>query len=260
MSSASASVQFARLLEMVQLLRSESAWTREQTFRTLRKHTIEEVFELVDAIDHDDAAAVREEIGDLFFHCVFYSVVAEPHWSAADALDSVVQKLIRRHPHVDFAAKSVRSLTADEEAQAWEAVKRSEKANTSADTTAHRSVLAGLARSTPALPKAVAVCHKLTSAGFSIADELAAVTPANAPVASALATLLDALRSDPSAAGNVIWQIANEMSQAGVDVDSALAATNSEVERQVFAVEKGAGARSVSQLSKEEQRALLLSK
>jgi uncharacterized protein YabN with tetrapyrrole methylase and pyrophosphatase domain len=189
---------------MVQLLRSESAWTREQTFRTLRKHTIEEVFELVDAIDHDDAAAVREEIGDLFFHCVFYSVVAEPHWSAADALESVVQKLIRRHPHVDFAAKSVRSLTADEEAQAWEAVKRSEKANTSGDT-ARRSVLAGLARSTPALPKAVAVCHKLTSAGFSIADELAPVTPANAPVATALATLLDALRSDPSSVGNVIW-------------------------------------------------------
>ena len=203
MSSAS-SLQFARLLDMVQLLRSESAWTREQTFRTLRKHTIEEVFELVDAIDHDDAAAVREEIGDLFFHCVFYSVVAEPHWSAADALESVVQKLIRRHPHVDFAAKSVRSLTADEEAQAWEAVKRSEKANTSGDT-AHRSVLAGLARSTPALPKAVAVCHKLTSAGFSIADELAPVTPANAPVATALATLLDALRSDPSSVGNVIW-------------------------------------------------------
>jgi nucleoside triphosphate diphosphatase len=252
---------FELLFRMVQLLRRESAWVQEQTFHSLRKHTIEEVFELVDAIDHDDADAVRDEIGDLFFHCVFYSVVAESNsrWNAADALESVIQKLIRRHPHVDFEAMSVRKgVTSQHESELWELAKRTEKRESHASQTpTHRSVLAGLSRATPALPRAVAMSHKLEAAGFKLVDDVVA-DGMPTPVATALGALLDALSGvDASVSGKVMFGIANAMSRRGIDVDSALARANADVERRVVAIELAAGATPLTQLSTDQQRSLM---
>lgn len=247
---------FGRLLRMVLLLRETSPWVQQQTFGSLRKHTVEETFELVDAIDADDSNSVREEIGDLLFHCVFYSVVARPHWDAHDALQSVIGKLVRRHPHVDFQTMAVHPLTAQQEAEAWERIKRAEKTRQGAPIAA-RSALAGLARSTPALPRAVAMCHKLDAAGFKLMDvQQNDVAPA---VQSALAALLDALRAEPAAVGAAVFAITHAAaSQLNIDVDSALSGVNARVERDYLLVDAKANGTPLTELTRAEQLKLLL--
>lgn len=244
---------FGQLMRMVLLLRETSPWVQQQTFGSLRKHTVEETFELVDAIDADRCDGVKEEIGDLFFHCVFYSVVARPHWAAHDALQSVIAKLVRRHPHVDFATMTVHKLTAQQESEAWERIKRTEKSDA---PIAGRSALSGLARSTPALPRAVAMCHKLDAAGFKLVDvQQTDVAPA---VQSALAALLDALRACPAAAGAAVFAITQAAAQLNVDVDSALAGVNARVERDYLRVDERANGTPLTELTRDEQLKLLL--
>ena len=92
----------ARLLEVMDTLREKCPWDREQTIHSLRNNTIEETFELVDAITADDMEGIKEELGDLFLHIVFYSKIGEEQgkFDLADVANGVCDKLIYRHPHV----------------------------------------------------------------------------------------------------------------------------------------------------------------
>nr|MBA3271169.1 nucleoside triphosphate pyrophosphohydrolase [Acidobacteriota bacterium] len=100
----SAGTRFERLLDVMRTLRSPHgcAWDREQTLRSLRPFVLEETYELLDALDRGDVASLREELGDFLFEAVFLAQIAEEdgHFSIGDAIQSIVEKLIRRHPHV----------------------------------------------------------------------------------------------------------------------------------------------------------------
>ena len=148
----------ARLLEVMDTLREKCPWDREQTIPSLRNNTIEETFELADAITDNDMEGIKEELGDLFLHIVFYSKIAEEQgaFNLADVANGVCDKLIYRHPHVygDVLAESP-----EEVKQNWEALKLRKKARKS-------GVLGGVPRSLPATVKAFRISEKAAAVGF----------------------------------------------------------------------------------------------
>ena len=117
---------FDRLLTIMDDLREKCPWDREQTIDTLRKLTIEETYELVDAIDSGDWFQLKGELGDLFLHLVFYSKIASEnnHFTVSDVLNEICDKLVHRHPHVYANTEAASSEKVKEN---WEAIKIKEK-------------------------------------------------------------------------------------------------------------------------------------
>ena len=152
---------FRRLLEVMDELREKCPWDRKQTFDSLRMNTIEETYELADALLDHDMDNVRKELGDLLLHVVFYSKLGdEQHaFDIADVANGVCDKLIFRHPHVfgDTAADDAEQVKRN-----WEDIKLEEKAS----NREKRRVLSGVPRSLPALVKAYRIGEKAAAAGF----------------------------------------------------------------------------------------------
>jgi XTP/dITP diphosphohydrolase len=147
---------FERLLGIMDDLREQCPWDRKQTLQSLRNLTIEETYELADAILEEDLEEIKEEIGDILLHMVFYSKIAEEKkaFDVADALNAVCEKLIKRHPHI-YGDLEV----ADEEEvkKNWEQLKLKE---------GKKSVLAGVPNSLPAMVKAYRMQEKTAQVGF----------------------------------------------------------------------------------------------
>jgi MazG family protein len=150
--------QFKRLLDIMDELREKCPWDKEQTFESLRHLTIEETYELGDAILKNDLNELKKELGDLLMHIVFYSKIAEEKnaFNIADVLESVCGKLIFRHPHV-FGEVTVDSAT--KVAENWEALKLKEKGR-------NKRVLEGVPPSLPAMVKAHRIQDKARGVGF----------------------------------------------------------------------------------------------
>ncbi|UOR04361.1 nucleoside triphosphate pyrophosphohydrolase [Hymenobacter aerilatus] len=148
---------FGRLLDVLDRLRAECPWDRKQTMQTLRHLTIEETYELSDAILRNDLPDVRKELGDVMLHLVFYAKIASEtgQFDIADVLNAQCEKLIFRHPHIYGDTKAD---TEDEVKRNWEQLKLQEKGNT--------SVLGGVPVSLPALVKAMRIQEKARGAGF----------------------------------------------------------------------------------------------
>lgn len=147
----------ARLVEIMDELRIKCPWDREQTMLSLRNNTIEECFELTDAIMDGDMEEVRKELGDLLLHVVFYSKIAQEQglFDLEDVAKGISEKLIYRHPHV--FGETVVADTPEKVSQNWEQLKLKE---------GNRSVLSGVAKGMPALPKAYRIGQKVANAGF----------------------------------------------------------------------------------------------
>lgn len=147
---------FERLLIIMDELREQCPWDRKQTFQTLRNLTIEETYELADAILKEDVEEIKEEIGDLLLHMVFYSKIGEEKnaFNIADALNGVCEKLIKRHPHI---YGDVKVKDEEEVKRNWEQLKLQE---------GKKSVLGGVPNSLPALVKAYRMQEKTAQMGF----------------------------------------------------------------------------------------------
>jgi len=150
--------EFGRLLEIMTELRAKCPWDKEQTFESLRTLTIEETYELADAIIKDDKKEIRKELGDMLLHIVFYAELGSEtgDFDIYDVCKGLCEKLIYRHPHI-FAD----SVAADSEAvmQNWEQLKLKEKGG-------NKSVLSGVPTSLPAMIKAHRIQDKARSVGF----------------------------------------------------------------------------------------------
>jgi XTP/dITP diphosphohydrolase len=147
---------FVRLMEIMEDLRAGCPWDMKQTWESLRHLTIEEVYELGDAILVNDAQEVKKELGDILLHLVFYAKIAEESegFDLADALQHVCEKLIHRHPHIYGDVK----VSDEEEVKAnWERLKLKEGA---------KGVLAGVPKSLPAMVKAQRIQEKARGVGF----------------------------------------------------------------------------------------------
>ena len=147
---------FERLLEVMDELREKCPWDREQTLDSLRNLTIEETYELAEAIMEQDLEEIRKELGDLMLHIVFYSKIGSEKgaFDIADVLNGVCEKLVFRHPHV-FGEEKVKD--AGEVLENWEELKMKE---------GNRSVLAGVPVSLPAMIKAHRIQDKVRAIGF----------------------------------------------------------------------------------------------
>jgi XTP/dITP diphosphohydrolase len=147
---------FERLLTIMDDLREKCPWDRKQTFQTLRILTIEETYELADAILEEDVEGIKEEIGDLMLHMVFYAKIADEQkaWDIAGALNEVCEKLIKRHPHI---YGDVEVENEEQVKQNWEKLKLKE---------GKKSVLAGVPKSLPAMVKAYRMQEKTKQVGF----------------------------------------------------------------------------------------------
>ncbi|AEE52105.1 nucleoside triphosphate pyrophosphohydrolase [Haliscomenobacter hydrossis] len=147
---------FARLLTIMDELREQCPWDRKQTFQSLRNLTIEETYELADAILEEDVPGIKEEIGDLMLHLVFYAKIADEQnsFNIADALNAVCDKLIKRHPHI---YGDVKVKDEEEVKRNWEQLKLKE---------GKKSVLAGVPKSLPAMVKAYRMQEKTKQVGF----------------------------------------------------------------------------------------------
>lgn len=147
---------FERLLNIMDELREKCPWDRKQTFQSLRNLTIEETYELADAILEEDLAGIKEEIGDLMLHLVFYAKIADEiaAFDIADALNEVCEKLIKRHPHI---YGDVKVENEEQVKQNWEQLKLQE---------GKKSVLSGVPTSLPAMVKAYRMQEKTKQVGF----------------------------------------------------------------------------------------------
>ncbi|MBL6867363.1 MAG: nucleoside triphosphate pyrophosphohydrolase [Cryomorphaceae bacterium] len=148
---------FGRLLDIMDTLRAKCPWDKKQTLESLRHLTIEETYELADAIEEGDLNEIKKELGDLMLHMVFYSKIGSEKgaFDVGDVLNSVCDKLIHRHPHI---YGDVEATTEEEVKANWEAIKLKEKGT--------KSVLQGVPRGLPALVKAIRIGDKARGAGF----------------------------------------------------------------------------------------------
>lgn len=147
---------FGRLLDIMDELREKCPWDKEQTLDSLRHLTLEETYELSDSILEKDLEGIKKELGDLMLHIVFYSRIARElkAFDIKDVLDSICEKLIRRHPHI---YGDVQVKNAGEVRDNWEKIKMGE---------GRESVLGGVPNSLPALVKAYRIQEKASGVGF----------------------------------------------------------------------------------------------
>lgn len=147
-------------MDVMDKLRAECPWNHAQTIDSLRPMTIEEVYELSDAVLHHADEELKKELGDVLLHVVFYSKIAEEEgkYDIVDVIDRLCEKMIFRHPHV-FAASEGEKLTPEEVSENWEMLKTREKGG-------NKRVLSGIPVSTPSVLKALSMQDKARGVGF----------------------------------------------------------------------------------------------
>ncbi len=209
----------ARLLDIMDELREKCPWDREQTIESLRKNTIEETYELADAIDEGNLGHVCEELGDLLLHIVFYSKIGSEKgaFTLADVADGISDKLVYRHPHV-FG--EVQAETSADVKHNWEALKQREGKK-------RRGVLAGVPKGLPAMVKAFRVGEKAAAVGFDW-EHREDVWDKVREEAGELEVELRAGDSDRAAdeLGDLLFALVNAARLYGIDPEAALERTN----------------------------------
>lgn len=233
-----------RVIDVLDTLRVRCPWDAKQTNESLRPNTIEEVYELCEAILSDQPAEIRKELGDVLLHILFYAKIGEEQgrFDIVDVCDSLCQKLIFRHPHV---YGNVQADNAEQVVQNWEQIKLKEKDG-------NRSVLAGVPGSLPALIKAFRVQEKAANAGFDwkeahhvwdkVTEELGEFA-AEARAAAAQGKPDDEVRRRmEQEMGDVFFSLVNAARLYGINPENALEKTNRKFVERFAHVEEGARA------------------
>lgn len=213
-----------RVLEIMDRLRKECPWDREQTFSSLRNNTIEETFELTEAITTGDMEDIKEELGDLLLHIVFYSKMGseEGTFDIGDVCNALCDKLIYRHPHV-FG--DVEADGAEQVIHNWELLKIKEKAKKARK--AEQGVLSGVPRSLPAMVKAFRVGEKAASAGFDWEQKEDVWAKVKEEVAEVEEAILSGDSKDMEGEiGDLFFALINMSRLYGIDPENALERTN----------------------------------
>lgn len=206
-----------RLRVIMDELRENCPWDKKQTIQTLRKQTIEETYELADAIADEDWKGIKEELGDLLLHIVFYSRIGKEQnqFTLEDVIETVCNKLVARHPHIYGSVK-----VADEEEvkQNWEQIKMKE---------GKKSVLSGVPPSLPAIIKALRLQEKTKQVGFEW-DDIGQVKEKVDEEIAELYEAVDAGKQDKieEEFGDVLFALVNYARYANIDPELALEKTN----------------------------------
>jgi len=235
----------ARLVRIMAILRSRDGcpWDRKQTPKTLRPFLIEETYEAIDAIDRGDMKELAGELGDVMFQCIFQAQIAAEagRFDIADSLDHIVQKLIRRHPHVftangvplSKAARRGKVRTSGAVLQQWEALKAGEQAKAGVEP----RLLSGVPRALPALTRALEIGTRVAAVGF----EWPTTAGVMDKIEEEARELRAALHESPARAGeemgDLLFSIANLSRRLGIDPEAALREANDKFTSRFSALE-----------------------
>ncbi|MCC2650080.1 MAG: nucleoside triphosphate pyrophosphohydrolase [Microvirga sp.] len=244
------STDITRLLEIMAALRTPGTgcpWDLEQTFASITPYTLEEAYEVVDAIERGDLADLRDELGDLLLQVVFHARMAEEQGAFAfgDVVEAITKKLIRRHPHVFGSTKD---LSPAEVKSLWDSIKAEEKAERKAERArmdlspeAHEAgFLGGIPTALPALTRAQKLTAKAAKVGFD--------WPNATQVIDKIHEELDEVKEAASSKdrdriedeiGDLLFSVTNLARHFGIDPERALRRTNAKFERRFRAVEQG---------------------
>ena len=225
-----------RLLEIMATLRTPEKgcpWDLEQNFATIAPYTIEEAYEVAEAIDRGDMGGLKDELGDLLFQVVFHSQMASEagHFTFDDVVKNVCEKMIRRHPHV-FADASIK--TADAQIENWENIKEQERAKKP-----DFSVLADVPHALPALMRAQKLGKRAAREGFDWPDLSGAIEKLDEELEEVLGAAAD---GDDDAAceevGDLLFAVVNLARHLNVDAEDALRRANKKFTRRFQHIER----------------------
>lgn len=239
---------FGKLLDVMDDLREKCPWDRKQTFQSLRNLTIEETYELADAILNEDMEATREELGDLILHIVFYARMADEQnqFDIGDVLESIVKKLIHRHPHI-YGDVKVRDE--EEVKQNWEKLKLQK---------GKKSLLQGVPDALPALIKAYRLQDKTAQVGFEwnhISDVIDKVEEELGEFKEVYQENEPNHQRMEEEFGDLLFSLVNLSRYIGIDPETALERTNRKFKNRFEYIERNAPA-ALSDMTLEEMDAL----
>lgn len=207
---------FGRLLDIMDDLRAKCPWDKKQTLQSLRYLTIEETYELADAIIENDLQELKGEIGDIMLHMVFYAKIASEtnEFDIADVLDTVCDKLVERHPHIygDLEVSSEEEVKAN-----WEKIKLK---------SGKKSVLEGVPKSLPAMVKATRIQEKARGVGFDWDNSDQVFEKLNEEIEELKEEVVKQSDQVEDEFGDVLFSMINYARFVGVDPESALEKTN----------------------------------
>lgn len=210
---------FGRLLDVMDTLREKCPWDRKQTYESLRPNTIEETFELCDALIRQDTHEICKELGDVLLHVVFYSKIGseDGDFDIADVCNNLCDKLIFRHPHVYGEA---RAQSAGDVSRLWEQVKQKEKDG-------NKTVLSGVPQSLPSLIKAYRIQDKARNVGFDWTKREDVWAKVHEEVDELRAELeKDDKENSTNEFGDFLFSLINASRLYGINPDNALERTN----------------------------------
>ena len=208
---------FNQLIQIMDELRDKCPWDKKQTIHTLRQQTIEETYELADAITDKNWNGIKEELGDLLLHIIFYAKIGveENKFTLQEVIDGICDKLIKRHPHI---YGTIKVENEEDVKKNWEQIKLSE---------GKKSVLSGVPKSLPAMVKAMRIQEKAKQVGFEWANK----EQVWEKVEEEKAELLEAVDSGNTGqieeeAGDLFFSVINYVRFLKVDAENALELTN----------------------------------
>lgn len=223
--------EFARLVKIMDELREQCPWDRKQTIQSLRQMTIEETYELAEAITEEDWKGIREELGDLLLHIVFYAKIGseQKQFELAEVITGICEKLIARHPHI---YGDVKVNNAEDVKKNWEKLKLKE---------GKKSVLGGVPAALPATVKAMRLQEKAKQVGFEWEDK----GQVWEKVEEEIGELKEAIESNDLVKteeefGDLVFSLVNYARFLHIDAENALEKTNKKFIRRFSAMEEQA--------------------
>jgi MazG family protein len=239
--SARAGDRFEQLVGIMRTLRSEHgcAWDRQQTLQTLRPFVLQETYELLDALDREDYAALEHELGDFLFEAVFLAQICEEEgrFSITDSITAIADKLIRRHPHI-FDESGKASLTPKQVKQQWEEIKAKERTDAGESG---KTLLSGVPRSMPSLLRAYELSTRAAQVGFdwpTTADVIDKVDEEIRELRDAVKTQGASSREAEEEFGDLLFSLVNVARKLGIEPEAALRVANDKFQRRFDDVER----------------------
>jgi nucleoside triphosphate diphosphatase len=243
----SAGMRFDRLVDIMRTLRSPEGcpWDREQTLSSLRPFVLEETYELLDALDRGDLQALREELGDVLYEAVFLAQLAEEngHFSIADSIQSIVDKLVRRHPHVFTPdGRPLRDgrqeMSSSDVIEKWEDLKAGERKIAGAP---EKTILSGVPRTLPSLLRAYELSSRAAAVGFDWAKPGDVIEKIDEEVTE-LREMVDRTPQDRARVeeemGDLLFSIVNLSRKLGIEPEAALRVANDKFQRRFTHLEQ----------------------
>lgn len=225
--------KFGRLVEIMEILRSERGcpWDRLQTHETLERYLLEETYELIEAIENKDPESIKEELGDLILQIVFHSQIAKEqgNFDINDVIDSIINKMINRHPHVFGEAEY---KTAEEVLNQWEERKKEEGKFGS-------SILEGIPISLPSLLRAYKIQSRVAKVGFDWDNVDGIIDKINEELREVQEAIKEGKRAKiEEEIGDLLFSIVNLARFFKIDPETALRKTNKKFEKRFKGLEK----------------------